>query len=560
MIIFFLTALVSSCVRVPDIGFLTPGMWAKVDEEGWTSRYILFENGQVHVYSSGDKKYQILHRECNGASESDFVQVESHKYSIVDGMLHCADNAINISVGSDRMILGSEELYKFNRFVFIQPYIYVTNVLCDANSAFGGTGHIDYFITNPLYGLKVSVSAPEWIEIVNITDDRISFNVLPYSGNASRMDAILLSYSVVYDGESYDVQETVWIQQTPDNTSYLSLSSSGRANCYIVSGQGAYKFDAVQGNSSTSVGKISSAEVLWESFGTSVTPSVGDLIKYVSYANGSIAFQTSDTFKEGNAVIAAKDASGKILWSWHIWFTDQPQAHVYNNNAGTMMDRNLGATSATPGDVGALGLLYQWGRKDPFLGSSSISSNSMAKSTITWPSAVSSNSSSGTIGYATSHPTTFISSGSDNSDWYYTGDSSTDNTRWTTSESTKSIYDPCPADWRVPDGGEDGVWSTAEGYSSSFRHDYNDTNEGINFSGTIGGAATIWYPASGSRYYHKGGLNYVGNRGYYWSASPSSNNGYYAYYLSFDHNGVVNLSVSSQRASGYSVRCVRVID
>ena len=36
-----------------------------------------------------------------------------------------------------------------------------------------------------------------------------------------------------------------------------------------------------------------------------------------------------------------------------------------------MMDRNLGATSATPGNVGSLGLLYQWGRKDPFLGSSS---------------------------------------------------------------------------------------------------------------------------------------------------------------------------------------------
>ena len=29
---------------------------------------------------------------------------------------------------------------------------------------------------------------------------------------------------------------------------------------------------------------------------------------------------------------------------------------------------NLSATSATPGDVGALRLLHQWGRKDPFMG------------------------------------------------------------------------------------------------------------------------------------------------------------------------------------------------
>ena len=104
-----------------------------------------------------------------------------------------------------------------------------------------------------------------------------------------------------------------------------------------------------------------------------MAPAVGDLVKNVSYSNGEITFRATD--RKGNAVIAAKDAAGNILWSWHIWLTDQPVEHVYKNNAGTVMDRNLGATSATPGDIGALGLLYQWGRKDPFLGSSSISSN-----------------------------------------------------------------------------------------------------------------------------------------------------------------------------------------
>ena len=48
-------------------------------------------------------------------------------------------------------------------------------------------------------------------------------------------------------------------------------------------------------------------------------------------------------------MIAAKDAEGKILWSWHIWMTDLPMGQVYWRNAGTMMDRNLGALSATPG-------------------------------------------------------------------------------------------------------------------------------------------------------------------------------------------------------------------
>jgi uncharacterized protein YjdB len=138
---------------------------------------------------------------------------------------------------------------------------------------------------------------------------------------------------------------------------YFDLSLSGTANSYIVSQKGAYKFKAVKGNSSESVGAVSSAEVLWETFGTDVTPNVGDLVKNVSYKDGEVTFYTAETFREGNAVIAAKDASGNILWSWHIWLTDEPQVQEYYNNAGTMMDRNLGAASATPGDVGALGLL-----------------------------------------------------------------------------------------------------------------------------------------------------------------------------------------------------------
>ena len=350
------------------------------------------------------------------------------------------------------------------------------------------------------------------------------------------------------------------IPTVPFPTVATDLSSSQTANSYIVSKTGIYKFKTVKGNSSTSVGSVSKAEVLWESFGTAVTPSVGDLLKYAVYKDGYIAFQTADAFKEGNAVIAAKDVAGNILWSWHIWMTDQPQAQVYNNDAGTMMDRNLGATSATPGDVGALGLLYQWGRKDPFLGGGSISSNRQAKSTITWPYAVESNSSTGTISYATANPTTFITCNGSNCDWYYTGSSSTDTTRWTTSGKDKSIYDPCPAGWRVPDGGENGVWSKACGLSPYFDgYPYDSTNEGMNFSGKFGSASTIWYPASGYRDYDVGSLYDVGRYGRYWSASPGNN---YAYSLSFGSGGFVDPSSDYNRArgKGQSVRCLQVID
>ena len=356
------------------------------------------------------------------------------------------------------------------------------------------------------------------------------------------------------------------VQPVPDVPANGDLSAVESANSYIVSEAGAYKFAAVKGNSTESVGAVASAEVLWESFGTNVTPNVGDLVKSVFYSEGQITFQTADIFKEGNAVIATKDASGNILWSWHIWFTDQPKGQVYYNNAGTMMDRNLGATSATPGDVCALGLLYQWGRKDPFLGSSSISSSSIAKSTITWPSSVMSVLSSegkvivnGTIEYAIANPTTFIKANSSNDDWYYTGSSSTDNTRWTTSTKAKSIYDPCPSGWRVPNGGSSGVWSKALGLSASFTESslYNGAKRGMNLSGKFGSDQTIWYPASGYRDSSDDSPHNVSVYGFYWSASPFNND---ACYLYLYYSGSVNPSNGNYRARGLSVRCLQVID
>lgn len=404
--------------------------------------------------------------------------------------------------------------------------------------------------TNYNYSVQIPESVQPWLSLVATKSMRTDVITLAYSANTgSSRHAVIRFYDE--SGNELDsvtlVQEGVFVG--------VGLSASGVANCYIVSESGSYKFTPTKGNSTKSVGAIASASVLWESFGTSTAPNVGDLIKAVSYEDGAISFQTTDTFKEGNAVIAAKDASGTILWSWHIWLTDQPQGQVYYNNAGTMMDRNLGATSATPGDVGALGLLYQWGRKDPFLGSSSISNDIKAKSTINWPSAVSSDSSTGTIAYATAHPTTFITRNTNNYDWYYTGSSSTDNSRWTTSESNKSIYDPCPSGWRVPDGGDDGVWSKACGSSSNFGgYPYNSTNGGMDFSGKFGSASSIWYPASGYRSYYDGGLYNVGNNGSYWSASPDS---YYAYGLDFYGDGDVDPSNDLSRAYGYSVRCLQ---
>ena len=325
------------------------------------------------------------------------------------------------------------------------------------------------------------------------------------------------------------------------------------ANSYIVSAAGDYKFRAThKGNSTTStVGTINYAVVLWESFGTATAPTAGDLVKNVAYSDGYIRFTA--TAAEGNAVIAAKDASDNILWSWHIWLTDKPAEHVYANSAGTMMDRNLGATSATPGDVGALGLLYQWGRKDPFLGSSSTSSSTVALSTITWPSPVMRSTLAHDATYHVANPTTFITSNSTyNFDWYISTGTNYYNDRWPDSGSPKSMYDPCPAGWRVPDGGENGIWAKAHGSSASYTHTYDSNKKGHDFSGDFGESSPIWYPVVKRRSYETGNLS-SDNTVCYWSCSPTSNMVYYLYTSSSN----VNPASYAFRAFGQPVRCCK---
>ena len=393
--------------------------------------------------------------------------------------------------------------------------------------------------------------------LLNVGDGGNYWSVTPVSSSAYSLDFIYngnVNPTYYYDGRANGFSVRCFKEGTGGDTKYdndfstsgaRNLSDEGTANSYIVSSAGTYSISPVKGNSSEPVGSVASAEVLWETFGTDDRVFKGNLISGARYENGRIYFKTADAYREGNAVVAAKDAAGTILWSWHIWLTDQPQGQIYNNNAGTMMDRNLGATSATPGDVGALGLLYQWGRKDPFLGSSSISDSKEAKSTITWPSAVSSYTSTGTVDYVTSNPTTFVQSGSSPYDWHY---SSRDNTLW---QSEKTIYDPCPVGWRVPDGGSNGVWQTA-GFAST---SYDSSNEGINFS--ISSPSATWYPASGFRDTYGGALSYVGSVGYYWSVTPER---YYAYGLNFNYNGNVYPTDFIVRAYGYSVRCLQELE
>ena len=330
------------------------------------------------------------------------------------------------------------------------------------------------------------------------------------------------------------------IDEAPESE-FVNLSEEGYANCYIVSKEGAYAFTPTRGNSGESVGEISSVELLWESDGSDVMPASNTLIRNLKYDGSQITFKTPESLVEGNLVIAAKNSRGTILWSWHIWITDKMTKQVYNNNAGDVMPRNLGALSGKAGEAGSLGLLYQWGRKDPFLG--------------TMPEKVVSSATTGTIDFVVQNPMTFVTANKSNNDWYYTGSVETDDTRWADSGKMKSMYDPCPLGWRVPDGGKEGLWAKAAGTSSYFSdYPYDEENGGANFSNKFSSAGNVWYPATGDMGHNDAVLYGLGSYGCYWSATTF---GYAAYCLYFNESGTVVPADFNSRASAFAVRCVK---
>lgn len=188
----------------------------------------------------------------------------------------------------------------------------------------------------------------------------------------------------------------------------------------------------------------------------------------------------------GNGVIAVYDngdpnAEGaKVLWSWHIWCTAKPDiielglptnGESYSGINYKIMDRDLGATTTIPDILTTRGLGYQWGRKDPLITGVSFESSENAPMydirgfKLNFKE-IHKTKDIGTIEYAIKHPEEFIVTDMDTKnsayDWlYYDGSNPAGNEYlWgnpyaghdvvNIGKKMKTIYDPCPAGYKVP--------------------------------------------------------------------------------------------------------------
>lgn len=465
----------------------------------------------------------------------------------------------------------------------VNSYVTVTN-----SSGQKEKKHVDWNMTYSLDGDNF-VDSCDWLKVsvVPVTDfiDSVVVSVTaqtPISLPSDR-DLYLAEQSVKGSAsEPYDLSR--------DATQ--KIDSRNTANCYIVSAPGTYKIplvygNALQGNYPNSAtynnggdngskptfpdyngtaidyawikddGEIGGACLVWEDV-PGLISNIGLLDENPNDEKGNKNNVWSDnddpddylTFtidksviKQGNAVVAVKDKSNNIMWSWHIWVTDYPNSanndsdvpdtdvsFTYGGTTYNMASVNLGwvyigqtlyperkvdiklEQKGNPENFQVLtlvqrehyvpnrgyGLAYQHGRKDPFPFWFACETRRYYTDVndATGSTADINHSNGASMSYADMHRNPFVFNASMPSGTHY----------WTTNgdyRTVKTVFDPCPYGYCVPN--KEAL--LAVNYYNDSNNNGNNNNNQNNFDGqwwgrffkNNTGQGQIWLPSVGHR-------------------------------------------------------------
>ena len=357
---------------------------------------------------------------------------------------------------------------------------------------------------------------------------------------------------------------------------------------------------------------VNGAQIVWEDEKDLVQNLA---IDHDAAGDGYLRFEVkAEHIKSCNAVVAVKKGN-TIVWSWHLWFApdyvldpipvvNHSGSHTYKfstenlgwkytswNGSAQQQPRRVKvriqqAGSHQPGNIvitqnpgstkEGSNTLYQFGRKDAFPGGLTGDTEPTL-----YPTGHLFNKNAGdniSITNTIQHPGSFYIWGS-GAHWYpySSGDPagysyynlwSANNTTTETVNTgndlpvIKTIYDPSPVGFHLPANNAftrfttTGLESTrAEEVNVQGTKDWNNfsANFGWNFFTDGSNTSTIYFPASGCRYYHLGSLVSVKYAGYYWSAVPGSTG--FGSFLDL-YSSLVRPLYSGNRSWGYAVRPV----
>lgn len=401
--------------------------------------------------------------------------------------------------------------------------------------------------------------------------------------------------------------ETLTEQLAAEDLSFRDINNNinhlrNTANCYVVKSVGAFKFPLVYGNGIKN-GEVNadaytngggenqaafvnhlgnaivspyieehegcqavSAVVLWQEVsGMIANPRL--VLGEGEGLRGLLFDVTSCPATGANALVGILDADDNVIWSWHIWvYPDKLGTTEFANHTEQvyeLLDVALGTSYDDEQKTRFKNVHYQWGRKDPMLSPSSYNSNSNHAQFGDRQFAVNSGPAAD-VATAIKNPNKFFTIDSDNNnDWQ--SDVAKRYNHWNAActaagasdnDVVKTIYDPSPVGFKVPNGRVFTGFTTT-GSNSSDSTQFNvvgSFSAGWKFKTNDEDTEGQFFPASGCRYSSSGGLSGVSSYGGCWSSAVSSAS--YAYDLYFSAGGVSPLN-NNIRASGFSVRPVR---
>ena len=220
----------------------------------------------------------------------------------------------------------------------------------------------------------------------------------------------------------------------------------------------------------------------------------GGSISSASVNDGKLTVTASST--PGSALVAIKKGS-TILWSYLIWVTASEPESI-NLPSGAILQEPLGGQ-----------LYFQWGRKDPLRAGCSYVGNQGDNG----------------LTYSIQHPDQYINLGASTYDWFTNNTENPDDNLWGGSLGSKTVWDPCPAGWRVPS------WSAFGGLSN------ND-----------GRFTDLGFLSDNASFYSSSTVTY-------WTASPSGTLGYACAFV--NNGGGESDYEGNIRALAAPVRCVK---
>ena len=401
-----------------------------------------------------------------------------------------------------------------------------------------------------------------------------------------------------YDGDK-QLQDESKAKGTPEKPYNLATDNGEdgamtTANCYVVNAVGTYKLPLVYGNGLKNGAKNNPA--FNGNFKDYQNNTITDpwikgtdncclvwsdgfyMFKNVHKEGDYLVFTLDPNYtQQANAVLAVRDASNNIMWSWHIWVTERnvnATHDVEGWNESThyyLMSCNLGwidgkqvyynqrnfAFTFTQNGTGTVRTLnvvqkgdhfdykdagstyYQWGRKDPMValknrelhdkddyrlhevGQDGYGYNTSAKHV--------------TLGEAIQHPNVFYTTTST----YYCWLSTPIYNLWNTNSPenpnitnpTKTLYDPSPRGFKIPPSKAFARFVNGNAASSGGTLNGRIVTPGVQYEVRINSAGTtIPLTATGQRVDRKSGIDGIEEGGlwamdgvYYWTCYGVTN-------------------------------------